>query len=174
MGDIKLNTKRKALGLSIAPGQELRQNQLVSPGQGQSKSNPEPDEFFGEETNDIQLNNLNDFDIISGTEKLKQDINKILLTELGRNQNFDLYGSGLQSLIGSKFNADFLRAKIENEIVSSLEILNFINRDNEDLDEVPKTLKTLEINEIQTGFEVILTVVTESDKLVTTSVVITS
>ncbi len=177
MGDFKLITQRnpqgQGQGLNTAPGQDIRG---TVPGQQNDKNKVEPNEFFGEETNDIQLGALNDFVIIAGLDKLKQDINKSLLTELGQNANFDLYGSELQSLIGSKFSAEFVKAKIEEEIVRSLETLNFLNRGNENPDEIPLEIDSLTINPIanDTGFEVILTILTESGKLVTTSVVITS
>jgi len=170
MGDLKLTTKRVAIGLQNAPGQDIRG---TVPGQA-DKNQVEPDEFFGEETNDIQLNTVNDFELIEGVEKLKQDVNKSLLTGIGENANFDQYGSNLQSLIGSKFTAEFLKAKIEEEIVRSLEALNFLNRENPNLDEIADELESLEMNEIAsgTGFEVILSIITESGKVVTTSVVI--
>ena len=177
MGDFKLITKSnpqgQGKGLNLAPGQDIRG---TIPGQQKERNAVEPTEFFGEETNDIQLGTLNDFVIIKGTEKLKQDVNKSLLTELGQNVNFDLYGSELQSLIGSKFSSEFVKAKIEEEIVRSLEALNFLNRGNKNLDEIPLEIDTLAINPIanDTGFEVILTILTESGKLVTTSVVITA
>lgn len=165
--DLKLITKRQ-LGKQIAPGQQNRESK--NPNQ-----KGDPDEFFGESSNDIQLNTVNDFELIEGTEKLKQDVNKILLTEIGQNTNFDEYGSGLQALIGEKISSEFVTAKIEEQIVSALEALHFVNRDNQNLDEVPLELDTLDIRELGIdGFEVQLAILTASDKLVTTSVVITA
>jgi hypothetical protein len=127
MSDIKLITKRQ-------PGQTP-----VPPQSGN------PPEYFGEETNDLQLNSINDLDIVSGLTKLKQDINKILLTERGENTLFPLYGTELQSMVGGKVNPDTIKAKIKDEIIGGLQTLQFINRDNPNLDEQPEILELLDI-----------------------------
>ena len=106
MSDFKLTTK-------VAPGTEP-----VPPQNGNVT------EFFGEQSNDIQLNTVNDIALVSGTEKLRQDLNKIFLTETGANINFEIYGTILQSLIGQKVNFDNIRAKIRDEVLLAHQILH--------------------------------------------------
>lgn len=130
-------------------------------------------EFFGEQSNDLQLNSINDLAIVSGLEKLRQDINKILLTERGTNSLFELYGTELQSLIGGKINPDVIRAKIKDEVIGGLQTLQFLNRDNPNADERPEVLELLDIQQIDTTqFEIKLSVITASNKSITTGIVI--
>ena len=90
-----------------------------------------PTEFFGEETNDLQLNSVNDLALISGIDKLKQDLNKILFTEVGANVNFEIYGTELQTMVGGKVNADNVRAKVREQVDTALSTLLFITKDND-------------------------------------------
>ncbi len=155
MPDLKLNTKR-SIGVPPVPPQAGN-----------------PSEFFGEETNDLQLNTVNDLDLVSGIEKLKQDINKILLTERGENPLFPLYGTEAQSTIGTKNNPDIIRATLTDEIIGGLQVLQFVNRTNPNDDERPETLETLEIEELADDqFEVRISVITASNQRVSTGVTI--
>lgn len=155
MSDFKLVTKR-TLGTPDYPPQ---------PGN--------PNEYFGEQSNDIQLDTVNDFAQVSGTVKLTQDINKILLTAVGANTNFPLYGTTLQSLIGSKNNFDFLQANIKDQIIGALQVLVFVNQNNPNNDEVPNILNTLAINQIDSNsIEIILAVTTLSGKSVSTGLIV--
>lgn len=154
MADIRLTTRRE---LGVEPPSPIPGN---------------PDVWFGEQTNDLQFNNLKDFETISGIEKLKQDINKILLTEQGKNTNFPLYGTNLQVLIGQKFNFEYLKAKIRDEVVGALQVLQYLNQDNPDLDEKPEILQTLQVTQQGSdGLLIQLSVITESGKSIATSVV---
>ena len=149
--DFKLTTKRSA-GVEPVPPQPTN-----------------PDEFFGESSNDLQFSMVNDIDTVEGLDKLKQDINKILLTERGANTNFPLYGSALQTLIGNKVNFQVLKAKIKDEIISSLQVLQFINKDNPNPDEKPDTLEFLSIEQPSVEeIEVKINVITESGKRLVT------
>lgn len=131
-----------------------------------------PDQWFGEQTNDIQLGAVNDFSTVSGLTKLKQDINKILLTAQGSNANFPLYGTNLQSLIGQKYNLEYLKAKIRDEIVGALQVLQYLNTSNPNKDEQPDILQVLQINPQGTdGFTINLSVITVSGKSIATNVV---
>jgi len=132
-----------------------------------------PNEYFGEQSNDIQLDNVNDFALISGTVKLTQDINKILLTAAGANTNFSLYGTTLQDLIGSKNSFDFLKANIRDQVIGALQVLVFVNQNNPNGDEVPNILNTLAINQLDSNsIEIILSVTTLSGKSVSTGLIV--
>lgn len=61
---------------------------------------------------------------VEGTEKLVQDLLKILTTKLGANQFFPFYGSLLgNSTIGEVEDNYFTESVIENQIRSSIETL---------------------------------------------------
>lgn len=135
--------------------------------------NGSPSEFFGEQSNDIQLSVLNDFETISGLDKLKQDINKILLTVKQANTFFPLYGTELQTMIGGKVNIQFIKAKLKDEITGALQVLQFINKDNPNLDERPSIFEFLKVEQLAIDqFEIQVSVITESNKRVATGVVI--
>lgn len=155
MSDLKLTTKR-------VPGIDPNPPQIGN-----------PSEYFGEQSNDIQLNSINDFAIISGTEKLKQDINKIFMTEAGQNIDFTVYGTALQSVIGNKINLDEARARIRSEIESALEVLLLLNENNPNQDEIPDVFESLSVEEINIGqFEVRLSVITRSGKRVSSDTIL--
>ena len=145
MADLKLSTK-KIPGIDPIPPQIGH-----------------PSEFFGEQSNDIQLDTVNDFALVSGSEKLKQDINKILMTEIGKNINFEIYGTALQSAIGKKVNFDEIRATIRSNVESSLEVLLYVNQDNTNDAEVPNVLESISVEEISLGqYEVRLSVISRA------------
>ncbi len=129
--------------------------------------NGNPTEFFGEQSNDLQLNVVNDFDTISGIDKLKQDLNKILLTELGKNTNVDIYGTEINGLIGTKADFNELRARIKDQVSTALKVLEFLNRENTNDDEVPDVFETLAVEKLSNnGFEIQISVITRSGKRV--------
>lgn len=155
MADLKLTTK-KIPGISPVPPQIGN-----------------PSEYFGEQSNDLQLDSINDFATVSGTEKLKQDINKILMTEKGKNIEFAIYGTSLQSTIGAKVNLDEARSRIRVEIEDALEVLVFANQDNTNDDEVPDILESISVEEINIGqFEVRLSVISRSGRRVSSDTIL--
>lgn len=133
-----------------------------------------PSEYFGEASNDLQFDSINDFATVSGLTKLKQDIQKILLTEKGANTLFPLYGTDISTLVGQKVDINFIRAKLKQQIIDALKVLQYINRENPNLDEQLDTLQSISIEEISAGvIEVQLTVITASSKNLSTGFVIT-
>jgi hypothetical protein len=132
-----------------------------------------PSEYFGEQSNDLQLNEIGDFSTISGSEKLQQDINKIFLTEKGKNLFFAIYGTSLQSLVGAKVDLTNARARLRVEMEDALEVLLFINTDNPNDDEVPAILESLSVEEIAIGqFEVRISVISRSGKRVSSDTIL--
>lgn len=131
-------------------------------------------EYFGEQSNDLQFNHINDLDTVEGLNKLKQDINKILMTARGSNIFFELYGSDLQTMIGNKVKFDVISAKIRDEVIGALQVLQFVNIENPNLDEQLDMLQFLEIEQIEMGkFEVKISVTTISGKSIVTKFIIT-
>lgn len=147
MSDLRIITVRQP-GVEVVPPQ---------PGN--------PTRFFGEQSNDLQLNTVNDFETVSGIEKLKQDILKILLTERGTQVNFPLYGTTIQSLVGAKVNFTTVQARIKDEVIGALQVLQFVNKANPNLDERPETLEFLSVEQPAIDqIEIQLNVITESGK----------
>lgn len=123
--------------------------------------------IWGEGTNDLVANEITGFRVVSGTEKLVQDIIKILLTERGSNTLTPLYGSNLHQLISQKADLDVLHGQIISEIKDSLLILQSINKNNPNLDEQVKTLESVSVDQpTPTQFNVRFTVITMADKRV--------
>lgn len=87
---------------------------------------------------DLQISNTGDLQIVENTEKLIQDVLKIVTTPLGGNPFFPWYGGGISSsLIGSSLGLNFSNSIAKLQIEESLETL--------------KKLQTLQTN---TGQEV--------------------
>lgn len=129
--------------------------------------------IFAEEANDLQIDASNDLYTIDGTDRLSQDIVKILITERGTNPELPLYGSNLQSLIGQKMDPSFLQGQIVNEITDCLLILQALNQLNPDLDQQIKLLQTVQVDLTSPNqLSITLTVVTVSGKVVGTSALI--
>lgn len=145
---------------------DLRLITLRQPGVEPVPPQPgDPLRFFGEQSNDLQLNTVNDFETVSGVEKLKQEVLKILLTERGTQLNFPLYGTTIQSLVGSKVNFTTVQARIKDEVIGALQVLQFTNKNNPNLDEKPETLEFLSVELIAIDqVEIKLNVITESGK----------
>jgi hypothetical protein len=104
--------------------------------------------YFGEMSNDLQVNSVGDLTTISGLTLLQQDINKILLTALGANTFISLYGTQLQSYIGNKnVTTNSTTAQIQTQIVNALNVLNFLRQGNSNLDEIPDTIQYLNVSQ---------------------------
>lgn len=131
-----------------------------------------PPEYFGEQSNDLQLNNVNDLALLSGVDKLIQDMNKILLTEVGDNIFFEIYGTDLQSLIGNKVDIDNLKAHLKDQIETALAVLILVNTDNPNDDEVPSIFQSLSVVQLDPSrFQISMSVITKSGKLATTDTI---
>lgn len=120
-------------------------------------------EYFGEQENDLQFGPTGDLDLVSGTEKLKQDINKILFTERGSNKFLDLYGTRLHGLIGSRIVLDNLKGVVKDDVVGALQLLALLNTENQDPEEKPDTLEFLSVDRPASDqINVALSVITEA------------
>lgn len=126
--------------------------------------------IFAEEANDLQIDTSNDMFTVDGTDRLSQDIVKILITERGTNPELPLYGSNIQSLIGQKMDPTFLQGQLVNEITDCLLILQALNQFNPDLDQQIQLLQSVQVDlTSNTQITITLTVVTVSGKVVGTS-----
>lgn len=117
--------------------------------------------------NDLQLGPDNDLAILDGTDRLIQDIIKILCTTRGTNPLMPLYGSNLSSLVGQKLDINFLLGQIQTEVKDSLLILQALNQNNPDLDQQIQTLQSIQVDITnQTQITIQLVVITVSGKAV--------
>ena len=124
-----------------------------------------PSYFWGQGENDLIVDNNGDFALTSGIDNLNQSMAKIIVTERGNNIFFSDYGAGLQALIGTNMDMDYLRATIKTELIDTLRIYQFINQANPNLDEQIETLRSLKINQIMNdGIDVSFTVITRTGK----------
>ena len=120
---------------------------------------------FEEGDNDIYLAPNGDLQIVQGVEKLKQDILKILKTERGNDTFSPIYGSFLQTFIGQKFDEEYIKAQVRDEIIETLRVLQFINKDSSNLDEQIDVLTILDIQRVsETGLDIQLTLTTLTGK----------
>lgn len=131
-----------------------------------------PPSFFGEQTNDLQIGVNNDFTLVSGLTETVQDVQKILLTEQGANLLFPLYGTTMQSLIGSKINTNVVAGEIQQQITQALQILFLLTSNRTDPAEVVQTLYALktEIDTTGTNISSLLTVIAGNNQEITTGI----
>jgi phage baseplate assembly protein W len=129
--------------------------------------------IFMESENDLQLGPTNDMAVLDGTARLSQDIQKILITARGTNTLLPIYGTNLQSLIGSKMLFTYLQGQIVSEVTDALIILQALNKNNPDLDQQIQTLQTITVDlSSPTQIGIQLTVITMSQKQVGSNVLV--
>ena len=76
------------------------------------------------EQGDLKIGNNGDLSIVENSEKLVQDILKILTTDLGANLFFPWYGCPItKSLIGTGYAAVFVRDVATQQLSNSLQTL---------------------------------------------------
>jgi hypothetical protein len=78
---------------------------------------------------DLVIGTNGDLAKVQDTEKLIQDILKLLMTELGSNPFFPWYGTTLSAtMVGSPLEISFLASIAENQIRSGLETIQNLQR----------------------------------------------
>lgn len=105
-----------------------------------------PDMFWGQGENDLIVDTNGDFATTQDIDALNQSIAKILTTERGDNIFTPMYGSTLYDLIGVPVDIDFLRATVKTDLIDTLRIYQFINKNNPNLNEQIDTLQSVAIN----------------------------
>jgi hypothetical protein len=134
-----------------------------------------PSEYFGEQTNDLQIGSNNDFILVSGLQETTQDVLKILLTEQGANDLFPLYGTTLQSVIGNKINPNTIGGTVQQQITQALQILYLLTQNRSNPQEIVQTLYSLNTTvQNETSVSSLLTVIAASGQEITTGVLISS
>lgn len=127
---------------------------------------------------DLVIGTNGDLSKVQNTEKLVQDVLKMLMTEIGSNQAFAWYGSSLSAtMIGSGYDEVFITSMAENQIRSSLETLQNLQREQGAKQivtpgELLAAIKSVNIirNEVDpTFFSVLLSILTKNLTTVNTS-----
>ena len=78
---------------------------------------------------DISIGSNGDFEKVEDTEKLVQDVLKILLTPVGANPFFRWYGSSLSAaMIGNPFDTVFIAVAAESQIRNALETVQNLQK----------------------------------------------
>lgn len=76
------------------------------------------------ENGDLKIDSTGDIAIVENSEKLIQDILKIILTDLGSNRAFPWYGCPInKALIGTPFTKDFVSEIASQQLSNSLNTL---------------------------------------------------
>jgi hypothetical protein len=94
--------------------------------------------------NDIQFDKIGRLVMIESLPKTIQEINKILLSNVGTHPEDGRYGTVLDSLTGEKLTYQ-IRNIIVNEIINSIDFLNEQNNDNPDPDSFITELLSVDI-----------------------------
>jgi hypothetical protein len=141
---------------------------------GQTQFPPQqgnPATYFGEQTNDLQIDTNNDFALVSGLDETVQDVNKILLTEQGANAQFPLYGTQLQSFIGGKINVNVIAGDVQQQITQALQILFLLTQNRANSSEIVQTLYSLKTQLLSgTNISSLLTVIAANGEEITTGI----
>jgi hypothetical protein len=148
----------------------VTKNQPGQPQYPPQQGNPEF--YFGEQTNDLQIGTNNDFTLVNGLEETIQDVEKILLTEQGTPITlFPLYGTTLQSLIGNKVNLASIQGTVQQQIVQALQVLYLLTQNRSNPAEIVQTLYSLQITlQSETNIAALLTVIAANGDEITTGV----
>ena len=113
--------------------------------------------------NDLQPSYATGIAVVSGTNKLAQDILKILLTERGTNTADANYGTSLMSMIGKKQVLSSLYVDVKKEVIDAVKYYMDINSDLTEPTERIATIKSLEVTKTDPrSYEIALILTTEA------------
>jgi hypothetical protein len=106
------------------------------------------------EAGDILVDNNGEVQTVTGTEKLKQDIAKMILTEIGTNVYHPWYGSQLaDSVIGRATTADVIARDTELTVNTALENLSFLQTEQTQYQNVTPAEMIAAIKEVRVESE---------------------
>ena len=78
---------------------------------------------------DLSIGEDGDLNRVENTDKLVQDILKIIITPIGTNQFYPWYGSRLsKSMIGNVFDHEFISSVATNQLQNAIESLQRLNK----------------------------------------------
>ena len=94
--------------------------------------------------NDISYDSNNELNMIEFSSKLKQDMTKILLTEITTHKVYSGYGCNLQKLINTNIQSFDVKKEILNSVIYAFTYFNNIN-DSMDVREQIKEIVSIDI-----------------------------
>lgn len=98
---------------------------------------------------DITIGENGDFAVVRDSEKLVQDLLKMLLTPLGSNVFYSWYGSPLsRSIIGTALDVQFITSIAQNQIRSAVETLQALQKEQMGTQKVSATELIAAIREV--------------------------
>ncbi len=127
---------------------------------------------------DLVIDTNADLAVVQNSEKLIQDVLKMLMTPIGSNPWYPWYGSPLAgSIIGSPFDSNFISSIAENQIRSSLETVQSLQKEQAtkqivSSSEILAAIKSVHVvrNQIDpTFFSINLSLLTKNLTIVNTS-----
>lgn len=78
---------------------------------------------------DLQISNTGDLQLVKDSEKLRQDVLKILITPVGGNKAHTWYGSNVgNALIGGFFDKEFTMNSATQQVRNALETLQIMQK----------------------------------------------
>jgi phage baseplate assembly protein W len=109
--------------------------------------------------NDIEIGADGDIVTLAGTARVKQDVVKILLTELGL-LPYPNYGTSLPTLPGTESSDPSLLNSVSSEVISAVQYL-VLNEESQVPSELIDSLKTLSVSYAASAINIAMTIVTK-------------
>lgn len=98
---------------------------------------------------DLRVGSTGDLATIQDTDKLIQDVLKIVHTPVGSNPFYPSLGSNITSFnIGMNLNSDFLESRVEASLLATIQTIQSIQRRQEAVQIVTAAEKILRINSV--------------------------
>ena len=111
--------------------------------------------------NDIEITRDGDIAVLAGTDRVKQDVVKIILTETGL-MPYPNYGSSLPSMPGNTSYDQTLLNTVANEIISDIHYLINVET-SQVLAEQISELKTLDVTFSDNQIQAVIVLLTEDN-----------
>jgi phage baseplate assembly protein W len=98
---------------------------------------------------DLKVGTTGELSTVQDTDKLVQDVLKVLHTPIGSNPFFPSLGSNITSFnIGMTLNKDFLESRAEASLLETIQTIQAIQRRQEAIQIVTAAEKIVRINEV--------------------------
>ena len=133
-------------------------------------------EFFSRGYNDLKINiSKGDLEIVSGKDKLKQDILKFLVTRRGENPGFLEYGTDFSEYVGQSVREGtlgYLQTKIKDDLTTGLQELQNTLEEHP-VEEQLGAMVNFDVSFQETTFTVNFTLLTGAREELTLTIIVT-
>lgn len=126
----------------------------------------EPPAFISRYFNDLSLDSSGDLNIVTGKEKLAQDILKMLLTVRGSNTLAPNYGTTLEEIIGHPQTLSltpYISAQLKEDIITGLKALQE-GLEHSPLDEQIGALTYFDVTQTEDSVKIDFSILTKSEE----------